>query len=204
MKNQSTHKPAKAKPIAPQDEAALASAEEILAGSAPVPPKPTKLQQFKIATGQESVLVDDLDILQSVCAKEMTVEFVFDNKPYRMACRRLTPTEDAAIEHILNGALPPMKPGAKAGEWIPDFSNSDYVRAKTVCELQARSMALYWAVPAFAKRQAGLKKPDEIHSFIQSWFSAEVLTTLYQAVRNGGVTLAELVNFTSPNPSPQS
>lgn len=184
------------------EQTALASAQAVI-GEAPKV-QLTKLQQFKVETGQEAVLVDDLDLLQSVCAKPLVVEFVYNQRVYKMDCRRLTPTEDAAVEHILNGALPPMKPGQKPGEWIPDFSNSEYVRAKTVCELQARAMAIYWAVPAFAKKQPGLKDVKDIFPFVQSWFSAEVLTTLYQAVRNGGVTLAELVNFTSPNPSPQS
>lgn len=175
-----------------------------MVGDAPKSLPLTRLQQFKVETGQEAIEVDDLDLLQQACAVERRVEFVFENKPYVMRCRRLTPTEDAAVEHILNGALPPMKPGGKSGEWIPDFSNSEYVRAKTQLELIARAMAIYWTYPAFQKKSAGLKKQEEIFPFVQSWFNAEILTTLYQAVRNGGVTLAELVNFTSPNPSPTS
>ncbi len=182
------------------DEAAVASA---VAGDNPETFL-TRLQKWKMLNVAPPVALDDLDLLQAVCSKEMEIEFVFDNRLYKMKCRRLTPTEDAAVEHILNEVVPPMREGKKPGEFLPALDDPKYAQAKAAVELKARSMALYWCVPAFAKKSPGLKEVAQIHPFVQTWFTHEVLNTLYQAVRNGGITMAELVNFTSPNPSPQS
>jgi hypothetical protein len=151
---------------------------------APAPVRPERQQIFT------------LEQLQEMCEKKKAVDFEFDGVPVRVEVRRLRGDEDAQIEQILAAVMPPMKPGAKGGEMIPAIDDPAYQKKKIDAEVHARSVAIYWCVPIFAAAKPGLTNASEIINFVNSKFNPEILGMLFQAVRNGGVSLATLVNFT--------
>jgi hypothetical protein len=149
------------------------------AGQTPLPTPITSLAQF-----------------QALCEVKKTVQIEFDGRLYAVEVRRLTPAEDAILENIIGAVTPPILRGKTLEEDRPNFSDPEYLKRKAAAEVEARSLALYWCVPMFSAGRPGLANHQEITQFIQSKLNATVLNVLWQAVRNGGVTLAELVNFT--------
>lgn len=145
--------------------------------------------------------VKSLSELRAVIEKPIRLEMVFDNTKLTIEMRRLTPAEDTAIQEILDTVVPPIIPGKTPELDRPDYANLDYIRRKTAAEIEARSVALYWTVPIIRNEKPNLTNRREITEYVQSLMNAQVLTVLFSACRNGGVTLGELVNFTSSNPS---
>jgi hypothetical protein len=140
--------------------------------------------------------ITSLDQLQTVVEKKVRLEFEFAGAKYSTEFRRLTPSEEAIIDEMLASVLPPTIKGKTQDDDRVNFNDLDFVTRRAQIELQARSVALYWCVPMFSAAKPNLTKRDEIHTFIQSKLNAQILNMLWNAIRNGGVTVAELVNFT--------
>jgi hypothetical protein len=145
---------------------------------------------------------NQFESLAVLCRKPITVEIVFDNEKFTIEARRLTPAEDRAIDDIVAPVIPPIIKGKTPDDDRTDWTNADFIRRKAAAEVQARSLGLYMAVPGISAAKPGLVKHDEITAHVQSLFNEQILGLLWQAVRDGGVSKASLVNFTSPSASP--
>jgi hypothetical protein len=145
---------------------------------------------------EERKEIKSLAELQAECEKTIYVDVDYNRKPFRIPARRLRPSEDAALDDIINSVMPPMIRGKTMEDDRPDFQNPDYIKNRNRVEIEARALGLYWTVPLFADAQPGLTDRKQIVEFVQSKFNAQILSLLWQAIRDGGITLAELVNFT--------
>jgi hypothetical protein len=148
--------------------------------------------------------IKSLDELRGIVEKTVTVEVIFDGRPLAIEVRRLTPREDMIIQEILDVVVCPVIQGKTPEQDRPDYASLDYIRKKNQAEVEARALAIYWCVPILQQGRPGLTDRREITDYVQSLLNAQMLTVLFAAVRHGGVTLGELVNFTSTNPSPGS
>jgi len=133
--------------------------------------------------------------MQAMCDKKLYIDITFSGKTFRVEARRLTPEEDAQLDQLLNTVIPAVLKGRTQEEDRMDVTNLEFIRKKGIVEIEARSLALYWCVPMFAVEKPGLKDRGEITAFIQTKLNSALLSTLFNGIRNGGVTLAELVNF---------
>jgi hypothetical protein len=165
---------------------------------------PKELDKLKTLEGVKCTTITSLDVMQQVCRKHLMVQFVYQNKPWEIEVFRLLPHEDAAIDQHLSGALPKMKEGTKPGEYVPDLADEAYIKKKAQLEIEGRSLAIYWGVPIFKKERPDMTSTAEITKFVQGYFNSGILNLLNAAVRSDGISIAEVVNFTSANPSIQS
>jgi hypothetical protein len=141
-------------------------------------------------------VVTSLEQLQKECERNLKIEFDYDGKKFQMEARRLTPAQDAKLAEILDLIVPPMIRGKQMEDDRPDVTNLEFIQKKNQAAIIARALALYWCVPVFGAEKPGLEKREEIVAFIQSKLNDQILNILYNAIRQGGVTIAELVNFT--------
>jgi hypothetical protein len=166
-------------------------------------------QQPEADTSKEAVAklpikVTKLSDLQTYCERHITLELKFDETVFHIDARRLNPKEDAALDAILDTAIPPTLRGDKPENDRVSFNDPAYRKARAEVDLKARAMGLYWCVPVIHDAKPNLTKQEEILEHVQTTFNASILDVLWQAVRNGGVTMAALVNFTSSNTSQAS
>lgn len=147
------------------------------------------------------IRVTSIADLQKACEQILVVQFDLGENTYQIDVRRLNPKEDAAIESIINAVVPPVLKGAKPEEDRLNYYAPEYMKAKAEAEIKARAVALYWCVPIFQKEKPDLVEQPHIVEFIQSKFNHAILDILWQAVREPGVKLAQLVNFTSSSTS---
>ncbi len=171
--------------------------------------KGTKAPQPELSatpSDQKVIKVKSLSDLQSICDETLTVELEFDaNRIFHVEARRLRPFEDAALEEISTSVLPPtVKSTVKGEDDKLNFNDAVYRKQKKEVDLQARALGLYWCVPIFSAERNGLTDRKMIAEFVQGQFSEQVLDVLWQAIRDGGVKVARLVNFTSPSISHES
>jgi hypothetical protein len=134
--------------------------------------------------------------LNEACRKKMRVEIEFCGTRYAAECYRLTPAQDAALAEITEIVSPPMTRGKTMEDDRPDFSNPKFLKEKMKAEEQARALGLYWCVPALKEPKPDLADPKAILEFVQGQLNEKILQCLWTAIKQGGVKLAELVNFT--------
>lgn len=150
------------------------------------------------------IKVSSLADLQKFCEQSILVEFNFLTQTFQVEARKLTPKEDATLDEIMNTILPPVVRGEKPELDRINYHDANFVKLKSAVDIKARALGIYWCVPIFQKEKPGLTKQEDILDFVQSKFNAMILDVLWQAIRNGGVTMATLVNFTSSSTSPAS
>ena len=134
--------------------------------------------------------------LQALCSQKQRVEFVFNDQQCALEVRRLTPAEEAKIAEIIELVTPPVIKGRVPEEDRVDVTNPDYIKRKTDSAIKARAQALYWSVPCFSESKPGLTDLGDITTFVQGQLTESILDVLWKATRQGGVAMAELVNFT--------
>lgn len=139
--------------------------------------------------------------LRQAVTKLQAVEIVFEDQKFVIPVRRLTPAEDAQLDAIINVVVPPIIKGKVMEDDRPDITNEDYLKRKSAALIESRALALYWCVPMFSQEKPDLKNTNDIVAFVQSQLNNHILELLWRAVRDNGVSLAQLVNFTSPNAS---
>lgn len=148
------------------------------------------------------IAVTSLSVLQEQCDKPLQIEIKLDKsmdpdeRSFTVTARRLRPKEEAELRNLIDVVVPPFIKGAKAEDDRPNFNDPDYILRKNQVENETRAMAIYWCVPIFSEEKPGLTNRKEICDFVNSKLNDTLLNVLFLAVREGGVSLAELVNFT--------
>jgi hypothetical protein len=139
--------------------------------------------------------VSTLAGLRAICDQVKRVEFTLDGNQCELPVRRMRPNEEAVISEILSLVVPKITRGKTVEEDRAEYTDPLFIKAKAAAETEARALALYWCVPAFVQDKPDLKDKKEITDYVQGQLNEEVLQILWRAVRNGGVSVAELVNF---------
>lgn len=120
---------------------------------------------------------------------------------FEIKLRTLRPEEDAVLDDIVNTVFPPIIRGRSPEDDRVNHADLDYVKKKTLAVVTARALGLYWCVPMFSDMEQGgvpnLKEHDAIRGHVQCQANEEVLQTLWNAIRNGGVRVGEMVSFFS-------
>ena len=140
--------------------------------------------------------VTSLADLQQMCAKTRRVEFIFEGNPCAFDVRRLTPTEEARLGSIITEIQPPMIKGNIPENDRIDFMSADFMKRKAGAEIQVRAIGLYLCVPEIAAGKPNLTDANQITEYVQGLLTQPILDVLWKGVRDSGVTLAELTNFT--------
>lgn len=164
----------------------------------------------------ETVEVTTAEMLDSVCKEEITAEFVFKGKLWKVKGRMLTPGERDRVDLILERALPDLlaaTPGADGAEARYDLRNPKFLEDKSKFKAQARALALFLAYPIIANCEAvkkatagnpvscvGATTPyqgvniDALTGAVQSMFTQEILEALWWSAI-GTSKLWERANF---------
>ena len=121
--------------------------------------------------------------------------------------RRLQPAQRAYVEEHLNKALPPIR-DETADTPQYDVRNPEYLATKRRLEREARSLALYWAMPCLWENGACPPFSHEavdvaaIHGRVQAQISSEEFQVhLFNQILGEQIGTPVLVNFTSASAS---
>ena len=134
--------------------------------------------------------------IQKLCSNTRDVVFELNGRECRLPVRQLTPAEEARVSEVINSVMPSIIKGKTPDDDRVDYTNPEFIKRKNEAAVKGRALALYWAVPAFQEARPGLTDEKQITDYIQGQLNETVLNLLNQAAREGGVTLAEVVNFT--------
>lgn len=142
--------------------------------------------------------ITSLAELNALCQQKQKVEFDFNGSQCALEIRRLTPAEQSKIVEIVESVVPPIQKGRTPEEDRVDTFDATFRAKKAEAATKARSLALYWAVPAFREVKPDLRDPGEITNFIQGQLTEPILNVLWNATQQSGITgdVASLVNFT--------
>jgi len=135
--------------------------------------------------------------INALCRERRKVEFEFKGRKCALEVRALTPAEQSKVAGLIDAVTPPLVKGRTQEEDRLDVTNAKYVADKNEAATKARSMALYWGVPAFSEGRPGLTDPSQINAYVQELLTEPILDNLWNGVqRSGEAGLADLVNFT--------
>lgn len=138
--------------------------------------------------------ITSLKDLQALCSKRHKVEFEFDGSPVSIEIRRLTPAEQARIAEIVDSVVPPIQKGKLPEEDRVNTLDPEYRKKKNLAIVEARSLAIYWAVPSFQEIEPGLTDPAAIAKVVQGALTEPILNALWDVLQDGGIKDG-LVNF---------
>lgn len=141
-------------------------------------------------------VITSLAELDALCRKRSKVEFDLNGQKCSLEVRKLTPMEESKVNEIVESVTPAVIKGKTPEEDRLDLTNAKYIKDKNDASLKARAQALYWAVPAFQEGKPGLTDPNLVRDYVQGLLTEPILNMLWNATRESGVNLAELVNFT--------
>lgn len=134
--------------------------------------------------------------IQALAIQKQKCVFEFKGKSCELEVRSLTPAEEAAVAAIVEAVIPEVVKGPTPEQDRAKVNDAGFVKARAEAALKARAQAVYWAVPALRDAKPGLTDTGDIVQYIQGQLTESVIDMLWQATRKGGISLAELVNFT--------
>jgi hypothetical protein len=142
--------------------------------------------------------------IHRLCQEVKTIELTIDGQLCPVNFRRLNAAERLKLEEVTDSVMPPIIKGLTPEQDRIDYTNAKFIHDKREVNAKARSLALYWCVPDLQQMKPELKEHDAIRDFVQGSFPEEVLAELEKAVHGSGLSLAEVINFSSSSGSPES
>lgn len=139
--------------------------------------------------------------LHAACNDYKTLEIHLDAKLFAVSFRRLNAAERVKMEEVSDAIMPNVVRGATPEQDRLNYADPDFIKRKREAQVKARAIAIYWCVPDIQKMKPELREYDAIRDFVQASFPDGVLSELFAAISNSGVTEAEVVNFTSSSGS---
>jgi hypothetical protein len=149
----------------------------------------------------ETGLLSSLADFQKLINTELEFRFKLSGQEVSIMYRRLTPDKQEECNKIYDFLASDFR--LQSQEVMPpktekgfDTDDPTYLAALRGKAIEARAVALYWAVPMFQDGCDGKVRADVV-KHIQGLGVDILLTSLYQKVTLGDLELVETANFTS-------
>jgi hypothetical protein len=144
-----------------------------------------------------AVLIESLDQLQQLVECPIYCEFKLDGKLIRLPCKRINQGLDEKVRAIRREAQPPYDERRK------DYNYFDpaFLRLRDRNDKVARAMIVYAGCPAIAAKRPGLVDKEEIHLFVSTVLSENILDLIAATIQVGGMELVDRANFISTSAS---
>jgi hypothetical protein len=156
----------------------------------------------------DTQIVSGLDAIESLVAKPIVIDFVLKGKKCRINARHLKPWEYEMIRVLSDGVQPKIKYGKTPEEDRFEVYDQDYLKRKAECDIQRRSLSVFWGVDDFQKKCPDLAKKmydptafKEITKAVQAVLMDDVLNIVSGKIMMPDLNVSNEVNFSSPDGS---
>ena len=141
--------------------------------------------------------IESLDQLQALVDAPVYALFALDNQPLKVPCRRADQALQEQVRALRRKAQPPrMKEAGPNGDHY-DYGNLAYQEAHERNTKIARALLVYSGCPMVSAKKPGLTDASQIHEFVKTILSENILEIIAGTVEIGGIGMVERVDFTS-------
>jgi hypothetical protein len=159
------------------------------------------MKNIKVKAGEGSaavvVKIGSLDELQTRVDAPLICQFAMDGDVIELVCKRVSFELSEQVRALENKVIPPFV--EKRGDY--DYFDLQYRARKELAKAQGRSLLIYFGCPVVSAKKPGLMNPVDIHKFVSSILSENILEFLAATIQGGGMGVVERTNFTSPSAS---
>lgn len=142
------------------------------------------------------IIITSAEQMSSLLKEELFAHFFWRGRSVKVPITPMSPKTSDAVRELNRKALPPFKRDRGAQGAYDDYDPA-YLKAREENIRKARSLAIYTHCPVVAQIKAGLVNVDEIHAFVQTLWTENILEIISLKIQEGGLSLEPRVDFTS-------